>query len=206
MEAGVDVVSDGEMSKISYATYIRHRLTGFEIGDAPRATPKDLDDFPDFKRRLAEQGGTPKYHRPICRGPIAVKDLSSLEKDIDNLKAAATAAGAPEAFMNSASPGVIAVFQPNEYYATDEEYLQALAEAKRRLDDLVTAEIPADLKAQQIVSHGTVYKEIIDAAKSIKVDLIVLASHRPELRDYLLGPNAARVVRHFPGSVLVVRE
>jgi 5-methyltetrahydropteroyltriglutamate--homocysteine methyltransferase len=129
VEAGVDVVSDGEMSKISYATYIRHRLTGFEIGDAPRATPKDLDDFPDFKRRLAEQGGTPKYHRPICRGPIAVKDLSSLDKDIDNLKAAAAATGASEAFMNSASPGVIAVFQPNEYYATDEEYLQALAEA-----------------------------------------------------------------------------
>ncbi len=129
VESGVDVVSDGEMSKISYATYIRHRLTGFEIGDAPRATPKDLDDFPDFKRRLAEQGGTPQYHRPICRGPIAVKDLSSLDKDIDNLNAAAAAAGAPEAFMNSASPGVIAVFQPNEYYATDEEYLQALAEA-----------------------------------------------------------------------------
>jgi nucleotide-binding universal stress UspA family protein len=83
---------------------------------------------------------------------------------------------------------------------------KALAEAKRRLDDLVAAEIPTDLKAQQIVSHGTVYKEIIDAAKAIKVDLIVLASHRPELRDYLLGPNAARVVRHFPGSVLVVRE
>ena len=70
--AGVDVVSDGEMSKIGYATYIRHRLTGFEIGEMPRATPRDLDDFPSFKDRLARLGATPTYHRPICRGPVAV--------------------------------------------------------------------------------------------------------------------------------------
>ena len=130
----VDVVSDGEMSKISYATYIRHRLTGFELGEMPRAVPRDLDDFPDFKERLAKLGATPKYHRPICTGPIAVKDLSGLHKDIANLQAACAAAAAPgqpplRAFMNSASPGVIAVFQPNKYYASTELYLQALADA-----------------------------------------------------------------------------
>jgi len=128
-DSGVDVVSDGEMSKISYATYIRHRLTGFEIGEMPRATPKDLDDFPDFKERLAKLGATPKYHRPICTGPIAVKDLSGLHKDIDNLKAACQASGVKRGFMNSASPGVIAVFQPNQYYANHEKYLSALADA-----------------------------------------------------------------------------
>jgi 5-methyltetrahydropteroyltriglutamate--homocysteine methyltransferase len=133
-ESHVDVVSDGEMSKISYATYIRHRLTGFEIGEMPRAVPRDLDDFPDFKERLAKLGATPKYHRPICTGPIAVKDLSGLHKDIANLQGACAAAAAPgqpplRAFMNSASPGVIAVFQPNKYYATTEQYLQALADA-----------------------------------------------------------------------------
>jgi 5-methyltetrahydropteroyltriglutamate--homocysteine methyltransferase len=130
----VDVVSDGEMSKISYATYIRHRLTGFELGEMPRAVPRDLDDFPDFKERLAKLGATPKYHRPICTGPIAVKDLSGLHKDIANLQAACAAAAAPgqpplRAFMNSASPGVIAVFQPNKYYASTELYLQALSDA-----------------------------------------------------------------------------
>jgi 5-methyltetrahydropteroyltriglutamate--homocysteine methyltransferase len=130
----VDVVSDGEMSKISYATYIRHRLTGFELGEMPRAVPRDLDDFPDFKERLAKLGATPKYHRPICTGPIAVKDLSGLHKDMANLQAACAKApmsnGSPRrAFMNSASPGVIAVFQPNKYYASTEHYLQALAEA-----------------------------------------------------------------------------
>lgn len=131
-EARVDVVSDGEMSKISYATYIRHRLTGFELGEMPRAVPLDLDDFPEFKERLARLGATPKYHRPICTGPIAVKDLSGLHKDIENLQAACATAPGQEpvrAFMNSASPGVIAVFQPNTYYAGHEAYLQALADA-----------------------------------------------------------------------------
>ena len=129
VQAQVDVVSDGEMSKISYATYIRHRLTGFEIGDMPRATPRDLDDFPDFKERLAKLGATPKYHRPICRGPIAVKDLSGLHADIAHLQAAMATHGVTRGFMNSASPGVIAVFQPNDYYPSHEKYLEALANA-----------------------------------------------------------------------------
>ena len=126
VDAGVDVISDGEMSKISYATYMRHRLTGFEIAEVPRATPKDLDEFPAFKERLAQQGGTPQYHRPVVRGEIRIKDLEPLEKDIANLRAGAASAGAREAFMNAASPGVIAVFQPNEYYTSEEDYLAAL--------------------------------------------------------------------------------
>lgn len=134
VDARVDVVSDGEMSKISYATYIRHRLTGFEVGEMPRATPSDLDDFPEFKERLAKLGATPKYQRPICTGPIHVRDLSALHQDIANLKAACEAVrhadGRPQrAFMNSASPGVIAVFQPNKYYPNHEQYLLALADA-----------------------------------------------------------------------------
>jgi 5-methyltetrahydropteroyltriglutamate--homocysteine methyltransferase len=129
--AGVDIPSDGEMSKISYATYIRHRLTGFEIGDAPRATPKDLDDYPEYKARLAQSGGTPKYHRPICRGPIAIKDLVPLQKDIANLQNARQTHSVAEAFMNAASPGVIAVFQPNQFYPTNEAYLGALAEVMK---------------------------------------------------------------------------
>jgi len=138
-QAGVDVISDGEMSKISYATYIRHRLTGFEIDEVPRATPKDLDDFPAFKQRLAQAGGTPKYHRPVVRGAIKIKDLRPLEKDIANLLAAKEASGAAEAFMNAASPGVIAVFQPNEYYQNDENYLAALAEVMKVEYEKITA-------------------------------------------------------------------
>ncbi len=71
VQAGIDYVSDGEMSKIGYATYIRHRLSGFEVGDVPRATPADLDAYPRFRDRLAQEGGSARYLRPICRGPIA---------------------------------------------------------------------------------------------------------------------------------------
>ena len=151
VEAGIDVVSDGETSKISYATYIRHRLTGFEIGEMPRTVPKDLDDFPDYKERLARLGATPKYHRPICRGDIGVKDLSSLEKDIARLKAAAAASGVREAFMNAASPGVIAVFQPNQHYPSQEAYIEAVAEAMRvEYESIVAAGLVLQIDAPDL--------------------------------------------------------
>jgi 5-methyltetrahydropteroyltriglutamate--homocysteine methyltransferase len=127
--AGIDIVSDGEMSKISYATYIRHRFTGFEPGEVPRAVPADLDDFPEYRDRLAREGATPKYLRPVCKGPIAVKDVAPLQRDIARFQDALAEAGATGAFMTAASPGVIGVFQPNDYYPTREAYLQALAEA-----------------------------------------------------------------------------
>ena len=129
VDSQVDIPSDGEMSKISYATYIRHRLSGFEIGEMPRATPLDLDEYPEYRDRLAQSGGTPKYHRPICKGPIEYVNTEPLQKDITRLKAAMSASGQAEAFMNAASPGVIAVFQPNVHYATQEEYIEALANA-----------------------------------------------------------------------------
>ena len=129
-ENHVDIVSDGETSKISYATYIRHRLTGFE-GDSSRPTPLDLDDFPEYRDRLVAAGHSATYKRPVCRGPIAVKDLSALQKDIDNMKAALATVNVSDGFMNSVSPGTIAVFQPNEYYPTHEAYLHALADAMR---------------------------------------------------------------------------
>jgi len=127
--AGVDIVSDGEMSKISYATYIRHRFTGFEPGEVPRAVPADLDEFPAYRDRLAREGATPKYLRPVCKGPIAVKDVGPLQRDIARFRDALAEAGATGAFMTAASPGVVAVFQPNDYYPTRDAYLQALAEA-----------------------------------------------------------------------------
>jgi 5-methyltetrahydropteroyltriglutamate--homocysteine methyltransferase len=130
-EAGLDIVSDGEMSKISYATYIRHRLTGFEVGEVPRATPADLDDFPEYRDKIAAMGATPKYLRPICKGPIAVKDAGPLQRDIARFKQALSGANVSEAFMTAVSPGTVALFQPNEYYPTYEQYLGAVADAMR---------------------------------------------------------------------------
>jgi 5-methyltetrahydropteroyltriglutamate--homocysteine methyltransferase len=130
-DAGIDVVSDGEMSKISYATYIRHRLTGFEPGNVPRATPADLDDYPEYRDKIAAMGATPKYLRPICKGPIKVKDLQLVRVDIERLKKAMAGANVAEAFLTAASPGLIAVFQPNEYYPSHQAYLEALGAAMR---------------------------------------------------------------------------
>ena len=170
----VDVVSDGEMSKISYATYIRHRLTGFELGEMPRAVPKDLDDFPDFKERLAKLGATPKYHRPICTGPIAVKDLSGLHKDIANLQTACVQAAGPgepalRAFMNSASPGVIAVFQPNTYYPSTEQYLQALADAMTtEYEAIVAAGLDLQIDAPDLAMGRHIKFRDVDDAEFLR--------------------------------------
>ena len=128
--SGVDIVSDGEQSKISYATYVKDRLTGFD-GDSPRSPPADLEDFPNFLRRLANTGGTPKYRRPRCVGPIAVKSMQPLTNDIACFRNALESATVVEAFLNAASPGVIALFQPNDYYPSHEAYLAALGEAMR---------------------------------------------------------------------------
>ena len=130
VEAGVDIVSDGEMSKISYATYIKDRITGFD-GDSPRRAPRDLEDFPGFLERQAKGGGTPTYRRPCCIGPINVKSMQPLQDDLDNFAAALAPHDVADAFMNAASPGVIALFQPNQHYKTQEEYLHALANAMR---------------------------------------------------------------------------
>jgi 5-methyltetrahydropteroyltriglutamate--homocysteine methyltransferase len=130
-KAGLDVVNDGEMAKISYATYIRHRLNGFVIGSAPRATPQDLDDYPDYRDKIAAEGATPKYFRPICRGAVSVKTLAPLEADIARLKPTVAASAATEGFMSAVSPGTIAVFQPNEFYPSHAAYIEALANAMR---------------------------------------------------------------------------
>jgi 5-methyltetrahydropteroyltriglutamate--homocysteine methyltransferase len=134
---GIDVVSDGEMSKISYATYIADRFSGF-AGDTPREPGQDLVEFPGLLKKLAERGATAKYRRPRCVGDIRVKDTKPLEADIDNLRRAATRAAPAEAFMNAASPGVIALFQPNDYYPTADAYLEAVAEALRTEYEAIT--------------------------------------------------------------------
>jgi 5-methyltetrahydropteroyltriglutamate--homocysteine methyltransferase len=150
-DAGVDLVSDGEMSKIGYATYIRHRLSGFELGDVPRATPADLDAYPSFRDRLAKAGVTAKYKRPICRGPIAYENPEPLERDLAHLRAAVDDADVTGGFMNAPSPGVIALFQPNEFYGTLDEYLDALADAmKAEYEGIVEAGFQLQIDAPDL--------------------------------------------------------
>ena len=130
VDAGIDIVSDGETSKISYSTYVKDRYTGFE-GDSPRNAPADLQLYPNFLKRIAQSGGTPQYSRPCCVGEIHSKNNSELEKDIANLKAGMEVHGPREGFMNAASPGVVSLFLPNDYWPTRSAYLRAIAEAIR---------------------------------------------------------------------------
>lgn len=136
--AGIDVVSDGESSKISYATYIADRFEGFG-GDTPREPGQDLVEFPRFLKKLADSGATAKYRRPRCIGEIRVKDTAPLEEDLRNFRRAVDAIKPLEAFLNAASPGVIALFQPNDFYPSADAYLEALAEAMRSEYEAIVA-------------------------------------------------------------------
>ncbi len=129
-DAGLDVVSDGETSKISYATYVRHRLTGFD-GDSARPTPQDLDDFPQFRDRLVSEGHSPTYRRPVCVGPIGVKDCTPVAHDIARLQRALIGTTASTGFMTAVSPGTVGVFHPNQYYRSHEDYMHAIGAAMR---------------------------------------------------------------------------
>jgi len=120
-EAGVDIVSDGETSKISYATYVKDRYTGFD-GDSPRNAPADLRMFPGFLKRIADSGGTPQYARPMCVGEVKSKGQGELEKDIANLTAAMAAHGAERGFMNAASPGLRVESGGNSLAASAERF------------------------------------------------------------------------------------
>jgi len=157
---GIDVVSDGETSKISYATYIARRLSGFD-GDTPREPGQDLVEFPGLLRKLAERGATAKYRRPRCVAAVAVKDLGPLTTDLRNLQGAVAAAHPTAAFMNAASPGVIALFQPNDYYRTQDEYLEALAAAlQAEYEGIVRAGILLQIDAPDLaMGRHTMYRD-----------------------------------------------
>ena len=137
LDVGIDFVSDGEMSKISYATYIKDRIEGFS-GESERRAPADLDDFPEYKEKIAKSGGTPTYTRPCCTNELKAKDETSLLKDINNFKNSLDKLNHRHAFMNSASPGVINVFMPNKFYSTEDEYLDKLSNIMAKEYELIT--------------------------------------------------------------------
>lgn len=168
--AGISWVSDGEMSKISYATYVKDRYTGFD-GDSPRNAPADLKRFPSFLQRIAKAGGTPEYARPCCVGPIETKPVSHLQDDIRRFQAALSAHGSPRGFMNAASPGVVALFLPNRYYPTQEAYLDALSAAL-----------------------ATEYQAIVDAGLDLQVDCPDLALSRHMLFTDLSDADFLKII------------
>ena len=163
VEAGIDIVSDGETSKISYATYVKDRYTGFS-GDSPRNAPGDLKLFPGFLKRLADDGGTPQYARPMCTGPVTSKGQDELNMDIANLKSAMAQHGAKRGFMNAASPGVISLFLQNDYYASRDDYLAALADAmKEEYETIVAAGLDLQLDCPDLaLSRHMLFGDLSD--------------------------------------------
>ena len=128
VEAGVDIVNDGEMSKPSYATYVKDRLSGFG-GTGNTFVYQDLAGFPNLAKRVFGDPGRSRRKTPACNAPIGVRDTDAASADTDNLKAAVAAAGRTDAFMSAASPGVVSLFFRNDHYPSQEAYLFAIAEA-----------------------------------------------------------------------------
>ena len=162
--AGIDIVSDGETSKISYATYVKDRYTGFS-GDSPRNAPQDLKLFPGFLERLADDGGTPQYARPMCTSEVKSKGQGELQKDISNLKDAMSMTGIERGFMNAASPGVISLFLQNDYYPSREAYLEALADAMRdEYETIVSSGLDLQLDCPDLaLSRHMLFSDLSDS-------------------------------------------
>ncbi len=128
VEAGIDIVDDGEMSKPGYSTYIADRLSGFR-GHAARKPPLDTRDYPAFNEAMARMTGPQTLRRSTCVGPIALIDRAPIDHDTAHLRAALDATPATDAFMTSASPGLVTAFQTNSFYPSHEAYVEALGDA-----------------------------------------------------------------------------
>ncbi len=139
VEAGLSIVNDGEMSKPSYATYVKDRLNGFGGESIQNYFFKDLVDYPRSAQMVADNPGRRKRSAPACNAPISVKDERAAAVDMENLNEAAATANVAGTFSSAASPGVVSLFFGNEYYQTDEEYLFAIADAMRHEYEAIAA-------------------------------------------------------------------
>jgi 5-methyltetrahydropteroyltriglutamate--homocysteine methyltransferase len=190
VETGIDIVSDGEMGKISYATYIKDRLSGFD-GDTPREPGQDLVEHPRLLEKLAKLGSTAKYRRPKCVAEIKVKDLGPMQEDIANFNAAIAAGKPKEAFINTASPGTIALFQPNDFYKTQDAYLEAVAEGMRaEYEGLTKAGLLIQIDAPDMaMGRHTMYRDRTEN------DFIGLAARHVEVLNHALRNVPADRIR-----------
>jgi 5-methyltetrahydropteroyltriglutamate--homocysteine methyltransferase len=182
-------VSDGETSKISYATYMKDRLSGFG-GDNERQVAKDLQPFADFRTRMAVFAGKQSFKRQACIGPIQVIERETLRKDIENLRAAASLHRPHDAFMNSASPGVVSAFQPNKYYATHEAYVEAIGAAmQEEYEAIVNAGLVLQLDCPDLaMARHTGFQDLSEQ------EFLARAEHQVEVLNHAL--------RNVPASAL----
>jgi 5-methyltetrahydropteroyltriglutamate--homocysteine methyltransferase len=187
---GLDSVSDGETSKISYATYMKDRLSGFG-GDNERQIAKDLQPFAEFRTRMAVFAGKQTFKRQACIGPIAVIERESLRKDLQNLRAAVDAHRPHEAFMNSASPGVISAFQPNRYYPTHEAYVEAIGAAmQEEYEAIANAGFKLQVDCPDLaMARHTGFQDLSEG------DFLKRAEHQVEVLNHALRNIPAKALR-----------
>ena len=179
LAVGIDVVSDGEMGKVGYSTYIKDRLSGF-AGHHPRPPHLDLASYPEFRDALARMVGVQTFKRAACVGPVELIDRAAMQKDLANLRAAVTKHGAGQAFMNAASPGVISAFQHNRYYATHEAYVDVIAAAmKEEYEAIVAAGFVLQLDCPDLaMARHTGFQELTEREFLARAEYQVEALNR----------------------------
>jgi 5-methyltetrahydropteroyltriglutamate--homocysteine methyltransferase len=195
---GIDIVSDGEFSKATYACYVQHRLTGFS-GNSALVTPADLDEYPGAAEKSASRRvSTSLFKRPECTGPVGVRTRSPVDGDIRRMSAAVAKHNPNGAFLTSASPGLIAIFHPNRFYPTHAAYLTALAAAMRvEYQAIVDAGFQLQIDCPDLaMGRHTIFKQAGDAAflrhaeeQVEALNLAVAGLPRERLRMYVSWGN-----------------
>jgi 5-methyltetrahydropteroyltriglutamate--homocysteine methyltransferase len=190
VETGIDIVSDGETAKIGYATYIKDRLTGFD-GDNPRLVALDLVDYPEFRSRMAVFAGKQTFKRQSCVGNIRYVGTADLEKDIARFRAAMNQHFPIEGFLNAASPGVVSAFQPNRFYATRTEYVEAIGEAMRvEYEAIVNAGFVLQLDCPDLaMARHTGFQDLTES------EFLKHAEHQVEVMNHALRNIPAQSLR-----------
>ncbi len=190
---GIDIVSDGETSKISYATYVKDRLTGFSTEGETEAAKAHLDlaPFPEFRRRMALMTGARRFRRVACIGPVAMRDHAALKRDLENLRLAREACAPVDAFMNAASPGVITSFLPNRYYPSHEAYLAAVADVMRaEYEAIVATGLVLQVDCPDLaMSRHTAFQDLSEA------DFLARAALHAEALDHALAAVPSDMIR-----------
>jgi 5-methyltetrahydropteroyltriglutamate--homocysteine methyltransferase len=184
---GIDVVSDGEASKVGYATYIKDRLSGFE-GHYTRPPHLDVAPHPEFREAMGRMIGKQSFKRAGCVGPVALVDGEAMQIDVANLRAAVTKHHAFDAFMNAASPGVISAFQSNHYYPTHDAYVEAVADAmKLEYDAIAEAGFVLQIDCPDLaMARHTGFQELDEAEFLRRAELHVEALNHA-VRDIPAG-------------------
>jgi 5-methyltetrahydropteroyltriglutamate--homocysteine methyltransferase len=162
---GIDVVSDGETSKIGYATYIKDRLTGFGGENFVPKPQRDLADYPEFRQRMIQFTGPQVFRRLCCTGDVTLRDHDAVKQDIANFQAAIAASKPVDAFMPAASPGVVSAFQPNRHYPSHAAYIGAVAEAmKEEYEAIAGAGIVLQLDSPDLaMARHTGFQDLTEA-------------------------------------------